>query len=169
MTTRSSILAWKIPWTQEPGGLQSVGSQRGGYSCQSWATEPRMGRNLTTWMTCEDTMLSEKPDTRGHVLILLYNVSRIGKSDGNQWPRGWGNDMWLLHGSGLPSGVTERFWNWIEKLVAHHYEYTQYHWIFYFFWIFLKISVILPIIFFSILFTYLLILIFGLTTGHEGS
>ena len=28
MATHSSILAWRIPWTQEPGGLQSVGSQR---------------------------------------------------------------------------------------------------------------------------------------------
>ena len=26
--THSSILAWRIPWTQEPGGLQSMGSQR---------------------------------------------------------------------------------------------------------------------------------------------
>ena len=26
--TNSSILAWKIPWTEEPGGLQSMGSQR---------------------------------------------------------------------------------------------------------------------------------------------
>ena len=28
MATHSSILAWKIPWTEEPGGLQSKGSQR---------------------------------------------------------------------------------------------------------------------------------------------
>ena len=28
MATRSSILAWRIPWTEEPGGLQSMGSQR---------------------------------------------------------------------------------------------------------------------------------------------
>ena len=28
MATHSSILAWEIPWTEEPGGLQSVGSQR---------------------------------------------------------------------------------------------------------------------------------------------
>ena len=27
METHSSILAWKIPWTEEPGGLQSMGSQ----------------------------------------------------------------------------------------------------------------------------------------------
>ena len=28
MATLSSILAWKIPWTEEPGGLQSMESQR---------------------------------------------------------------------------------------------------------------------------------------------
>ena len=28
MATPSSILAWKIPWTEEPGGLQSMSSQR---------------------------------------------------------------------------------------------------------------------------------------------
>ena len=28
MATHSIILAWKIPWTGEPGGLQSMGSQR---------------------------------------------------------------------------------------------------------------------------------------------
>ena len=28
MATHSSILAWKISWTEEPGGLQSMGSQR---------------------------------------------------------------------------------------------------------------------------------------------
>ena len=30
MTTHSTILAWKIPWTEEPGGLQSKESQRVG-------------------------------------------------------------------------------------------------------------------------------------------
>ena len=28
MATHSSLLAWRIPWTEEPGGLQSTGSQR---------------------------------------------------------------------------------------------------------------------------------------------
>ena len=31
MATHSSILAWKIPWTEEPGGLQSMGLQRVGH------------------------------------------------------------------------------------------------------------------------------------------
>ena len=28
MATHSSVLAWKVPWTEEPGGIQSMGSQR---------------------------------------------------------------------------------------------------------------------------------------------
>ena len=36
MATYSSILAWEIPWTEEPGRLQSMGSQRDG---QNLATE----------------------------------------------------------------------------------------------------------------------------------
>ena len=28
MATYTSILAWRIPWTEEPGGLQTIGSQR---------------------------------------------------------------------------------------------------------------------------------------------
>ena len=32
MATHSSILAWKIPWTEEPGRLQSVGSKRVGHN-----------------------------------------------------------------------------------------------------------------------------------------
>ena len=32
MATHSSILVWEIPWTEEPGGLQSMGSQRVGHN-----------------------------------------------------------------------------------------------------------------------------------------
>ena len=32
-SNHSSILAWKIPWTEEPGRLQSMGSQRVGHDC----------------------------------------------------------------------------------------------------------------------------------------
>jgi len=45
MATHSSILAWKIPWTEEPGGLQSVGLQRVGHD---WVTDTHThthGRN----------------------------------------------------------------------------------------------------------------------------
>ena len=51
MATHSSILAWGIPWTEEPGGLQSMGSQRAGHNSRDlahthtrrqWRTEPGM-------------------------------------------------------------------------------------------------------------------------------
>ena len=43
MATHSSILAWRIPWTEEPGGLQSMGSQRVRYDL---ATKPQ---TLMVW------------------------------------------------------------------------------------------------------------------------
>ena len=44
MATHSSILAWETPWTEEPAGLQSIGSQR---VKQDWAAEH----------VCKDTAL----------------------------------------------------------------------------------------------------------------
>ena len=37
MITHSSIPAWRIPWTEEPGGLQSMGSQTVGYDWRNLA------------------------------------------------------------------------------------------------------------------------------------
>ena len=37
MATHPSTLAWKIPWTEEPGGLQSMGSQRVRNDCSDLA------------------------------------------------------------------------------------------------------------------------------------
>ena len=37
MATHSSILTWRIPWTEEPGGLQSIGSQRVGHDWSDFA------------------------------------------------------------------------------------------------------------------------------------
>ena len=43
MATQSSILAWKIPWTERPGGFQSMGSQRD-------VTE-RLNTHTTLWQS----------------------------------------------------------------------------------------------------------------------
>ena len=47
MATHSSILAWRIAWTEEPGGLQSMGSQRVRHK---WATS----LSLSRWTRCHD-------------------------------------------------------------------------------------------------------------------
>ena len=46
MATHSSTLAWKIPWTEEPGRLQSMGSQRLG---QDWVTELNWSYSSEDW------------------------------------------------------------------------------------------------------------------------
>ena len=48
MATHPSILAWRIPWTEEPGRLQSTGSQRVGYDCSDLACThtPLSSRNI---------------------------------------------------------------------------------------------------------------------------
>ena len=38
MATHSGFLAWEIPWTEEPGGLQSMGSQRVGHNSATKTT-----------------------------------------------------------------------------------------------------------------------------------
>ena len=48
MVTHSSILAWRIPWTEEPGGLQSMGSQKVGHD---WVTFTFKIFNLGPWAT----------------------------------------------------------------------------------------------------------------------
>ena len=46
MTTYSSILAWRIPWTEEPSGLQSKGSQRVRHNLPN---EPPQQHSLIAW------------------------------------------------------------------------------------------------------------------------
>ena len=61
----SSILAWTIPWTEEPGGLQSMGSQRVGHDWSDWAWVtsifqngeklPSGALNCTKWQNSSDS------------------------------------------------------------------------------------------------------------------
>ena len=98
MATHSSILAWRIPWTEEPGGLQSMGSQR---VVHDWsdlvpASSDRFSSSfpicipfilfysLITMATTSTTMLNKSgkrgfpclvPDLRGNVLSFHHWIS----------------------------------------------------------------------------------------------
>ena len=52
MATHSSILAWEFSWTEEPGGLQSMGSQRVGHD---WATNTYLLTYLLTSCVAQGT------------------------------------------------------------------------------------------------------------------
>ena len=59
MATHSSILAWRIPWTEEPGGLQSTGLQRVGHD---WTTNT-FTFPLSGYLKCfpSDTVVKNLP------------------------------------------------------------------------------------------------------------
>jgi len=61
MAVHSSILAWRIPWTEEPGGLQSMGLQRVGHDWSDLAHLCKhlylSGKNLWSFETCHVTIL----------------------------------------------------------------------------------------------------------------
>ena len=50
MATHFSILARRIPWTEEPGGLPSIGSQRVGYN---WGTEQQKALKYSFKFCCD--------------------------------------------------------------------------------------------------------------------
>ena len=49
MAIHSNILAWRIPWTEETGGLQSMGSQRVGHNS---VTSLHLGVTAHMYLTC---------------------------------------------------------------------------------------------------------------------
>ena len=79
MATHSSTLAWKIPWTEEPGGLQSIGSQRAGHdraTKHTWVLEGKTSPQLPhtkikvwlgAWRLC--------PKKCPHQLPLIWSLS----------------------------------------------------------------------------------------------
>ena len=56
IANHSSILAWRIPWTEESGGLQSMGSQRVGHNWSKLA-HVNMDRKPNFWWRAPDLLL----------------------------------------------------------------------------------------------------------------
>ena len=63
MATHSSILAWRIPWTEEPGGLQSMGLERVSHDCRDLAQHnPKCSNTFFyMWLQTESSEIGKKP------------------------------------------------------------------------------------------------------------
>ena len=65
MATHSSVSAWRLPWTEEPGGLQSMGLQNSGHDLEH--TRGRGGKwglvttSVFNMRSCKDMKLSSPP------------------------------------------------------------------------------------------------------------
>ena len=77
MATHSSFLAWRIPWTEEPGGLQPMGSQRVGHDWADTAV------SLTGWDAS-----AESPERSTHCQNqqCWQWQSSIYKKQAQKWP-----------------------------------------------------------------------------------
>ena len=73
MATHSSLLAWRIPWAEEPGGLQSMGLQR---IRLDWVTEHTL--LITNYGTYQN---------RARKVFVTHYLSN--------WWRNWGSNKWL--------------------------------------------------------------------------
>ena len=100
MATHSSILAWKIPWTEEPGRLQSMGCQRVGHNL---ATEHKKVRSYNTFAIhflrwsqccCLQDLVSNDP-----------SCPCLGINSVKRW-RGWSR-VWVIHTAGCDCVVPE--------------------------------------------------------------
>ena len=86
MTTYSSILAWRFPWTEEPGGVQSMGSQRVGHN---WATNTFTFKPVA--IGCQGKVGRSEAGAINYSLKVLEVRRREGR--GNSCPS---TDAWVL-------------------------------------------------------------------------
>ena len=89
MATHSSILAWRIPWTEETGGLQSMGSQRVG---QDWATN--------TFFLLSEANKTESPWLQGAHRVLGWAASGCYVATATRIHQTWTHSPWstrMLH------------------------------------------------------------------------
>ena len=68
MATHSSILVWRIPWTEEPGGLQSTGAQKD--TTGATYHTPTHPKNSDNWHVLE---IKRSVLWKGHILLCLWS------------------------------------------------------------------------------------------------
>ena len=106
----SSTLAWRIPWTEEPGGLQSVGSQRVGHD---WVTNTT---TITTWTRRVGDIMNWK---------VCFPFSQQGESSWRSLDHRWKNREEKI----LPSPPFFVYlcvpWCLVAFLAIHHYLFPE--------------------------------------------
>ena len=99
--THSSILAWRIPWTEKPGGLQSIASQRVGHGWSNWACM-HMIHGSDKWHPLpwkSETMATHCPEGLGWFCFVLFCFLISCRLITLQYCSGFCNTLtWISHG-----------------------------------------------------------------------
>ena len=133
MATHSSILAWRIPWTEEPGRLQSPGSQRAGHD---WGTNTftyvlrvtDVKKQIYDYMeinleySLEELMLEQKFQHFGHLIQRADSLEKtlmLGKIESKS-RRGQQRMRWLDSISNSVDMNLSKFWEIVKDRGAWH-------------------------------------------------
>ena len=81
MAAHSSVLAWRIPETGEPGGLPSMGSHRVGHGCLQDLAAAACYSVCGPWITAASASLGSLLDAESWVCFRLPEPESIGKQD----------------------------------------------------------------------------------------
>ena len=128
MATHSSILAWRIPWTEKPGGLQSTGSQRVRhdwglhFTSLCWRSDsvylPRLGhKSIFVWLGLLDCSFWGK---LAALKVILLEKAMAPHSSTLAWKIPWAEKAGRLQSMG-------------SRIVRHDWEtslslFTFMHW-----------------------------------------
>ena len=116
IATHSSTLAWRIPWTEEPGGLQSMGSQRVGHD---WKPSMQAKCTLTAeallrWWAIGSVWEGQQRSQQTQYLMELTFYNKCGMKVRNSWEATW-PCRFVLNLTGLHSIKMKR----INQLMSH--------------------------------------------------
>ena len=115
MATHSSTLAWKIPWMEEPGGLQSMGLQRVGHD---WETSLHFvtREKLVSWSGCRlEKNFQMWNRMRGKYSLLQWEMLLEREvSSRENWQQG---SLVHFYAQGTRSGIVVGMWVicWLDK------------------------------------------------------
>ena len=85
MATHSSVLAWRIPWTEEPGGLQSIGLQE--LDMSEWLNYPLRYPGLENSTDCTTHGAAKSWTRLSHLHFLLETYAQLSfQRDGRKRP-----------------------------------------------------------------------------------
>ena len=137
MATHSSILAWRIPWTEEPGRLQSMGLQRVGHD---WATSLTQSRDFINLVFCR-IVLTGFVDSNSFLLpelnfSFVSIMSHLSKSYYLNECLKWLNDfkiLPLINFQCLPGGTFQKWqycfifssW-WILVILLNNFKFSKF-------------------------------------------
>ena len=110
MAPHSSTLAWKIPWTEEPGRLQSMGSLRVG---QNWATSLSLFTFMHCWRKWQPTPVFLPRESQGQRSLVGFHLCGRTESDMTDatWQHGL-NYVFLIRWSSNPQYI--RMWLYLK-------------------------------------------------------